>query len=92
VIGRDMPLDAEAVEQRLLHPPPLAHHRRISSTKEKGISVSAPRSSGVLQRNSQTAVLRRQRGERAKSAPSGPSAIVWARFLKLNRSTSRMCD
>jgi hypothetical protein len=38
VIGRDMPLEAEAVEQRLLHHPPLAHHRRISSTKEKRIS------------------------------------------------------
>jgi hypothetical protein len=36
VIGRDMPLEAEAVEQRLLPHPPLAHHRRISSTKEKG--------------------------------------------------------
>jgi hypothetical protein len=38
VIVRDMPLEAEAVEQRLLHHPPLAHHRRISSTKEKRIS------------------------------------------------------
>ena len=42
VIGRDMPLEAEAVEQRLLHHPPLAHHRRISSTQEKGISVQRP--------------------------------------------------
>ena len=27
VIVGDMPLEAEAVEQRLLHHPPLAHHR-----------------------------------------------------------------
>jgi hypothetical protein len=27
VIVGDVPLEAEAVEQRLLHHPPLAHHR-----------------------------------------------------------------
>jgi hypothetical protein len=27
MIGRDMPLEAEALEQRLLHHPSLAHHR-----------------------------------------------------------------
>src|ERR1700693_2479159 len=39
VIVGDMPLKAEAIEQRLLHHSPLAHHRRISCTQEKGISA-----------------------------------------------------
>ena len=38
VIVGDMPLEAEAVEQRLLHHPPLAHHRPISCSKENRIS------------------------------------------------------
>ena len=38
VTVRDMPLKAEAVEQRLLHHPPFPHHRRISSHQQKRIS------------------------------------------------------
>jgi hypothetical protein len=39
VIVRDAPLQTEAVEQRLLHHPPFAHHRRISCTQQKRISA-----------------------------------------------------
>jgi hypothetical protein len=35
VTVRDMPLKAEAVEQRLLHHPPLAHHRQNPRFIEK---------------------------------------------------------
>ena len=35
VIVRDVPLEAEAVKQRLLHHPPLAHHRENSRFIEK---------------------------------------------------------
>jgi hypothetical protein len=51
VIVRDAPLKAEAVEQRLLHHPPLAHHRPnlLHPTEEN--QRTAPRSSRVLQSN-----------------------------------------
>jgi hypothetical protein len=35
----DVPLQAEAIEQRLLHHPPLAHHRPNPSCKEERISA-----------------------------------------------------
>ena len=39
VIVRDVPLKAEAVEQRLLHHPPLAHHRpNLLPPRQKRIS------------------------------------------------------
>ena len=44
VIGRDMPLDTELVEQRLLHHRPLAHHRRIllrSKRTESGLQSAS---------------------------------------------------
>ena len=44
MIVRDMPLKAEAVEQRLLHHPPLAHHRPNLPHPAKKISARAPRS------------------------------------------------
>src|SRR6202046_67054 len=51
VIVGDMPLKAEAVEQRLLHHPPLAHHRPNLPRPSKRNQRTAPRSSGVFQRN-----------------------------------------
>ena len=38
---RNVPLEAEAVEQRLLHLSPLAHHRPNSSHHEKGIGAES---------------------------------------------------
>src|SRR6516164_3926809 len=49
---RNMPLEAEAVEQRLLHHPPLAHHRPNLLRPGEGNQQQAPRSSRVFQRNS----------------------------------------
>ena len=44
MIVRDMPLEAEPVEQRLLHHPPLAHHHEnpkfIEKTKSEPESVT----------------------------------------------------
>jgi hypothetical protein len=59
VTVRDMPLKAEAVQQRLLHHPPFAHHRPnlLHPTEEN--QRTAPRSSGVFQRNLQIAVVPR---------------------------------
>jgi hypothetical protein len=62
VIVGDMPLKAEAIEQRLLHHSPLAHHRRTSCTKEKGISAPH-RDQGVFQQNRRKAdIADRSRG------------------------------
>jgi hypothetical protein len=49
VTVRDMPLKAEAVEQRLLHHPPFAHHlpNLLHPTEEN--QRTAPQSSGVFQ-------------------------------------------
>ena len=59
----DMPLEAEAVEQRLLHHPPFAHHRPnlLHPTEEN--QRPAPRSSGVFQRNSRIAFSNGSRAE-----------------------------
>jgi hypothetical protein len=51
VIVGDMPLKAEAVEQRLLHHPPFAHHRPNLPRLRRRNQRTAPRSSGVFQRN-----------------------------------------
>jgi hypothetical protein len=51
MIARDMPLKAEAVEQRLLHHPPLAHHRPNLPRPSRRNQRTASRSSGVFQRN-----------------------------------------
>jgi hypothetical protein len=47
VIVRDMLLEAEAVERRLLHHPPLTHHRPSLLCLSKGNQRQAPRSSRV---------------------------------------------
>src|SRR5271154_1548702 len=47
VTVRDMPLKAEAVEQRLLHHPPFAHHRPNLLHPEEENQRPAPRSSRV---------------------------------------------
>src|SRR6202034_1404362 len=44
-----MPLEAEAVEQRLLHHPPFAHHRPNLPRPRRRNQRQAPRSSGVFQ-------------------------------------------
>src|ERR1700735_627635 len=54
VIVGDMPLKAEAVEQRLLHHPPLAHHRPNLPRPSRRNQRTASRSSGVFQRNPST--------------------------------------
>ena len=51
MIVRDMPLKAEAVEQRLLHHPPLAHHRPNLLLPAEGNQRPAPQSSGLFQQN-----------------------------------------
>ena len=66
IVG-DMPLKAEAVEQRLLHHPPLAHHRPNLLHPAEGNQRPASRSSGVFQHNSQTAVIPRRMHKRVKS-------------------------
>jgi hypothetical protein len=59
-----MPLKAEAVQQRLLHHPPFAHHRPnlLHPTEEN--QRTAPQSSGVFQRNSQIPVVRSEQAGR----------------------------
>src|SRR5580698_8693863 len=54
VIVGDMPLEAEAVEQRLLHHPRFAHHRPNLLHPAEENQRQAPRSSRVFQRNSST--------------------------------------
>src|SRR5271155_3250738 len=50
IVGH-VPLKTEAVEQRLLHHPPLAHHRPNLPRAEEENQRRAPESSGVFQRN-----------------------------------------
>src|SRR3984957_13299405 len=63
----DVPLEAEAVEQRLLHHPPLAHHRPTLLLQREENQRLAPRSSRVFQHNSsirdvaQTSQMRKYR-------------------------------
>jgi hypothetical protein len=47
VIVRNMPLEAEAVEQRLLHHPPFAHHRPNLLHPEEENQRPAPQSAGM---------------------------------------------
>jgi hypothetical protein len=54
VIVRDVPLEAEAIEQRLLHHPPFAHHRPNLLSQPQGNQRRTRQSSGVFQRNSST--------------------------------------
>src|SRR6266581_4832882 len=54
VIVRDMPLEAEAVEQRLLHQPPFAHHRKSPRFIEKTESEPSRRRKRVFQHNPST--------------------------------------
>ena len=56
IVG-DMTLEAEAVEQRLLHHPPLAHHRPNPPQQTRENPTSALRSSGVFQHNPPKAVV-----------------------------------
>src|ERR1700730_10640154 len=51
VIARDVPFQAEAVEQRLLHYCPLAHHRESPRLIEKTESEPSHRSKRVFQHN-----------------------------------------
>ena len=57
VIVGDMPLKAEAVEQRLLHHPPFAHHRPNLPRPRRRNQRTAPKSSGVFQRNRREAAI-----------------------------------
>src|SRR5580698_10346100 len=54
VVVRNAPLQTEAVEQRLLHHPPFAHHRPNLLHPAEENQRPAPQSSGVFQRNSST--------------------------------------
>src|SRR5271166_3079064 len=71
VIVRDMPFQAEAVEQRLLHQPPFAHHRESPRFIEKTESEPGRRRKRVFQHNlstpvvpfAQIAVVPRRRGD-----------------------------
>jgi hypothetical protein len=49
VIARDMTLKAKAVELRLLHHSPFAHHRPNLPRLKRRNQRTAPRSSGVFQ-------------------------------------------
>src|SRR5271170_6706461 len=51
VTVRNMPLEAEAEKQRLLHHPPLAHHRPNLLLQREENQRPVPRSSKVFQRN-----------------------------------------
>src|ERR1700722_15066207 len=53
----DVPLETEAVEQRLLHHATLAHHRPNLLLQREGNQRPAPRSSRVFQRNSSKPVI-----------------------------------
>jgi hypothetical protein len=67
LIVRHVPLQAEAIEQRLLHHSPFAHHRPNLLHPAEENQRPAAQSSGVFQRNSQIAVVRRRHGEWVKS-------------------------
>jgi hypothetical protein len=58
MIGRDVPLQAELVEQRLLRHPPLAHHpaARSGSTTANRLAFAVPK---TAQRPSPAAVCDR---------------------------------
>src|SRR5271166_5005309 len=77
-----MPLEAEAVEQRLLHHPPLAHHRPNLLLPKEENQRQAPGSSGVFQH--------RVMGRELQAATIGPSleeeTVRWTILLA---STSR---
>jgi hypothetical protein len=80
VIVGDVPLEAEAVKQRLLHHPPLAHHRPNLLLPKEENQRQASQSSGLFQRNTSTPAgpfaqlpdIRRRLGERASSTQSTP--------------------
>jgi hypothetical protein len=55
MIGRDMPLEAEAVEQRLLHDPSLAHHGVSPRFAMKIESPASHRGKRLFQQNLRTA-------------------------------------
>ncbi len=75
VIVRDMALKAEAVEQRLLHHPPLAHHRPNLPLLSRTESAAGAAIKRVFQRNTSTpavsfaqiAAVHRRHRRRAKS-------------------------
>jgi hypothetical protein len=58
VIVLDVPLQTEAIEQRLLHHPPHTHHRPNLLHPAEENQRPAPRSSGVFQRNLRTPAVR----------------------------------
>ena len=67
VIVRDMPLNAEAVEQRLLHYSPLAHHGVSPRFAVKSESAARHRRKRLFQQNRRKARLQR-------SPPEGPES------------------
>jgi hypothetical protein len=70
VTVRDTPLEAEAVEQRLLHHPPLAHHRPNLLHPAEENRRPAPQSSGVFQRNLRNPAVHGSVFEPHDTAPS----------------------
>ena len=87
VIVGDMPLKAEAVEQRLLHHPPFAHHRPNLPRPRRRNQRTAPRSSGVFQRNRREADIadrgspRRTWAERDRWPNGGNGGILLKKSL-----------
>jgi hypothetical protein len=79
VIVRDMTLKAEAVEQRLLHHPPFAHHRPNLPRPRRRNQRTAPRSSGVFQRNRRIADIADRGLGRLNWAVSAPAGVASAR-------------
>jgi hypothetical protein len=69
MIVRDMPLKAEAVEQRLLHHPPLAHHR--PNLLRPGEEKSAP--GARIKQSFSTQSVDPSRPECAKSGHFAPT-------------------
>src|SRR5271170_5371279 len=57
VIVGDMPLEAEAVEQRLLHHPPLAHHGVSPRFAAKIESAASRRGKRLFQQNRRKPVV-----------------------------------
>src|ERR1700722_6530412 len=68
VIVGGMPLMVEALEPPPLHPPPLAHHRPNLPRPSRRNQRTAPRSSGVFQRNQRIADIASRDRERRSGA------------------------
>src|SRR5262249_52134365 len=83
VIVRDMPLEAEAVEQRFLHYPPLAHHRPNLPQPGERNQRPARLSSRVFQHNRRIAGLQESPGKGGNPSPKRTSIFaVGGRFSR----------